>query len=85
MLFDLAVAGGYKSKNMDPDVIIKLTRFSFDTFGKDLMQGRNFQQFLDECYAIDKYEEMADNLVGVHTCICLPCPRLASREADLVM
>ena len=64
MLYDLAVAGGYKSKKMDQDVIIKLTRFSFDTFGRDLLQGKNLQQFMDECYAIDKYDQIADNLVS---------------------
>lgn len=63
MLYDIAVAGGYKSKHMRKDIIMKLTRLGFDTFGRDLIGDGNVQQFIDKLYAEDPYEEVADNLV----------------------
>eukprot|EP00947_MAST-08B_sp_MAST-8B-sp1_P002690 g2690.t1 len=63
MIFDLCENGGYKSKHMDQDVIYKLCRFGFDTWGKDLLQGKNVQQFMDELYSADPWKEVADNLV----------------------
>jgi hypothetical protein len=59
-------AGGYKSKLMDEDVIYKMTRFGFDSFGRDLLGTKNIQQFTDECFAADPWEETADNLVMVN-------------------
>ena len=63
MILDVSVASGYKSKHMRKDVIMKLVRLGFDTFGRDLLGDKNTQQFLDELYAEDPYEEVADNLV----------------------
>ena len=62
---NLAVAGGYKSKKMDPDVIVRLIRFGNDSMGRDLMGDMNAQQFMDDLKARDPYEEVADNLVMV--------------------
>ena len=60
---DLAIAGGYKSKHMDREVIVKLLRFGNDTMGRDLLGDKNVAQFIDELKAADPYEEAADNLV----------------------
>lgn len=43
--------------------MMKLMRFGFDTYGKDLLQGKNVQQFMDDLYATDPWEEGADNLI----------------------
>eukprot|EP00035_Acanthoeca_spectabilis_P038584 m.54440 g.54440 ORF g.54440 m.54440 type:complete len:515 (+) comp9197_c0_seq2:573-2117(+) len=66
MVFDICRNGGYKSKYMDEDVIYKMTRFGFDSFGRDLLGKKNIQQFIDECFAADPWEETADNLVMVN-------------------
>eukprot|EP00037_Helgoeca_nana_P027027 m.307307 g.307307 ORF g.307307 m.307307 type:complete len:567 (+) comp27380_c0_seq1:3594-5294(+) len=66
MIFDICRNGGYKSKLMDEDVIYKMTRFGFDSFGRDLLGTKNIQQFTDECFAADPWEETADNLVMVN-------------------
>eukprot|EP00939_MAST-03C_sp_MAST-3C-sp1_P001451 g1451.t1 len=63
MLYDIAISGGYKSKHMNREVIMKLIRLGFDTFGRDLMGDKNMQQFIDDLYRTDPYEEAADNLV----------------------
>jgi len=63
MIYDIAIAGGYKSKHMRKDIIMKLTRLGYDTFGRDLIGNSNVQQFVDKLYAEDPYEEVADNLV----------------------
>jgi len=62
-LLQLAVSGGYRSRYFRRDVITKLTRFGFDTMGKDLLGDRNAAQFVDHLKAEDPYEEVADNLV----------------------
>lgn len=51
---------------MDEDVIYKMTQFGFDSFGRDVLEGKNIQQFVDECFAADPWEETADNLVMVN-------------------
>ena len=63
MLANIAIAGGYKSKYMDKEVIVKLLRFGNDTMGRDLLGDKNAAQFMDELKAADPYEEAADNLV----------------------
>jgi aarF domain-containing kinase len=62
-LYNLAVAGGYKSKHMDKEVIVKLLRFGNDTFWRDLLGDKNVAQFMDDLKAQDPYEQAADNLV----------------------
>lgn len=66
MLVDVSINGGYKSRHMNPDVCVKMVRFGMDTWGKDLMEGKNMQQFIDECYKTDPWEEVADNLGLLH-------------------
>eukprot|EP00038_Savillea_parva_P029166 m.69256 g.69256 ORF g.69256 m.69256 type:complete len:569 (+) comp8570_c0_seq1:221-1927(+) len=66
MIFNVCRNGGYKSKYMDEDVIYKMTQFGFDSFGRDVLEGKNIQQFVDECFAADPWEETADNLVMVN-------------------
>jgi len=63
MLYNIAVAGGYKSKHMNKEVIVKLLRFGNDTMGRDLLGDKNAAQFMDELKAQDPYEQAADNLV----------------------
>lgn len=63
LLFDLVKVGGYKSKYFRRDIIMKLMRFSYDTWGNDLLEGRNVQQFVDYVQAEDPWDEAADNLV----------------------
>ena len=62
-LYELCVSGGYKSKHGRKDVLMKLMKFAYDTYGNDLMKGKNVQQFMDELKAADPYEEASDNLV----------------------
>lgn len=62
MILDLVRTSGYKSKYFDEEVIFDLIRFNSDTFGKDLLKGRNVQQFIDELYARDPWYEAANNL-----------------------
>lgn len=63
MIKNIALAGGYKSKYMDMDVIFTLVEFGFDSFGRDVTNGKNIQQMMDELYAKDPYEEVAGNLI----------------------
>ena len=62
MILDVSVASGYKSKHMDKDVIMKLVRLGFDTFGRDLLGDKNTQQFIDELYAKDPYVLSSESL-----------------------
>jgi hypothetical protein len=43
-------------------VIYKMTRFGFDTFGRDLLGDKNIQQFVDECFKADPWIETAVSL-----------------------
>ncbi len=63
MVKDLSIAGGYKSKYMKMENIFKLVEFGFDSFGRDVTNGKNIQQFTDELYRNDPWEEVAGNLV----------------------
>jgi len=63
LLWELSILGGYKSKYGRKDVLMKLMRFAYDTWGKDLMGNKNVQQFIDELKSEDPWEEGADNLV----------------------
>mmetsp|Transcript_9378 Transcript_9378/g.15296 ORF Transcript_9378/g.15296 Transcript_9378/m.15296 type:complete len:553 (-) Transcript_9378:1214-2872(-) len=62
-LMEMVKISGYKSKHMDPDVIWDMCRFGYDTFGQDLLKGRNLQEFMDELYSRDPWAESPDNLV----------------------
>eukprot|EP00040_Diaphanoeca_grandis_P029283 m.171197 g.171197 ORF g.171197 m.171197 type:complete len:623 (-) comp31640_c0_seq1:69-1937(-) len=66
MVVNICINGGYKSKYFNHDVIMKLCQFGFDTYSKDLLEGKNVQQFIDDLYAADPYTEMADNLTMVN-------------------
>lgn len=48
---------------MDLDVMWNMTKFGFDTFGRELLGDKNVQEFIDEQYSKDPWEEVADNLV----------------------
>jgi len=63
LIADCVKYGGYKSKHMRDDIILKLVKFGFDTYGKELIGDKNIQQFVDECYREDPWMEAADNLV----------------------
>lgn len=63
MIRNVCLNGGYKSKHSNEEVMMKLMRFGFDTYGKDLLEGKNVQQFMDDLYATDPWEEGADNLI----------------------
>lgn len=63
MIFDLCEVGGYKSKYGDKEVLMKLTLFGYDSWGKDLMGNANIQTFMDELKRKDPWEEVPDNLV----------------------
>eukprot|EP01065_Artemidia_motanka_P052931 TRINITY_DN968_c0_g1_i1.p1 TRINITY_DN968_c0_g1~~TRINITY_DN968_c0_g1_i1.p1 ORF type:complete len:553 (+),score=207.80 TRINITY_DN968_c0_g1_i1:73-1731(+) len=62
MLMRMCKVSGYVSKNQDPEVIWRMTRFGYDSFGKDVTGGKNVQQFIDEMYARDPWQEVPDNL-----------------------
>jgi len=66
MVFDICRNGGYKSKYMDEDIIYKMTKFGFDSIGRDVCGKKNVLQFIDECFAADPWEETADNLIMVN-------------------
>jgi aarF domain-containing kinase len=61
-LMQMVRISGYRSKNFDEDVIYDLCRFGFDTFGLDLLRGKNLQTFMDDLYARDPWYEAASNL-----------------------
>jgi predicted unusual protein kinase regulating ubiquinone biosynthesis (AarF/ABC1/UbiB family) len=63
MLFDLCEIGGYKSKHGNKEVLIKLILFGYDSWGNDLMEGKNIQTFLDDLRRKDPWEEVPDNLI----------------------
>lgn len=77
MIVDLCRNGGYKSLYFNEDVIYKLCRLGFDTYGKELLGDKNLQEFIDELYrsqcldsrvishlsTADPWLEVADNLV----------------------
>jgi aarF domain-containing kinase len=63
MLFDMCDEGGYKSKYGNRDVLMKLIKFGYDSWGKDVMEGKNIQTFIDELKREDPWEEVPDNLV----------------------
>jgi len=54
---------GYKSKHFNLEVIWKLCLFGYDSYSDELLQGKNVQQFIDELFALDPWEEVADNLI----------------------
>ena len=55
--------GGYKSKYGKKDVLWKLIKFGYDSYGKDVTGGKNIQQFIDELKYEDPWEEVPDNFV----------------------
>jgi predicted unusual protein kinase regulating ubiquinone biosynthesis (AarF/ABC1/UbiB family) len=63
MLFDMCDIGGYKSKYSDKAVLMKLILFGYDSWGQDVMEGKNIQTFIDELKRKDPWEEVPDNLV----------------------
>lgn len=63
MLFDMCDVGGYKSKYGNKKVLMKLIQFGYDSWGKDVMEGKNIQEFIDELKREDPWEEVPDNLV----------------------
>lgn len=62
-LFQLSEIGGYKSKYGRKDVLMKLIQFGYDSWGKDVTDGKNLQKFIDELKEADPWEEVPDNLV----------------------
>eukprot|EP00555_Chaetoceros_dichaeta_P006077 CAMPEP_0198271100 /NCGR_PEP_ID=MMETSP1447-20131203/47792_1 /TAXON_ID=420782 /ORGANISM="Chaetoceros dichaeta, Strain CCMP1751" /LENGTH=556 /DNA_ID=CAMNT_0043963501 /DNA_START=123 /DNA_END=1793 /DNA_ORIENTATION=- len=65
ILYELSEVAGYKSRYGRKDVLMRLMRFSYNTWGKDLMKGKNVQQFIDELKTLDPWDEVPDNLVMV--------------------
>lgn len=63
MLWDMCQLGGYKSKYGKRNVLMKLLRFGYDSWGKDVMEGKNIQQFIDGLKEEDPWEEVPDNFV----------------------
>lgn len=63
MLQDMCEVGGYKSKYGKKEVILKLTQFGYDSWGKEITGGKNIIQFVDELKAEDPWEEVPDNFV----------------------
>jgi len=64
-LYEICEVSGYKSKYGRKDILMRLMRFSYNTWGNDLMEGKNVQQFIDELKRLDPWEEVPDNLVMV--------------------
>lgn len=62
-LYTMSDIGGYKSKYGRKDVLMKLIRFAYDSWGHDVTGGKNVQQFIDELKEADPWEEVPDNLV----------------------
>lgn len=62
-LYQMCKVGGYKSKYDRRDVLMKLLQLGYDSYGKDVMGGKNVQQFVDELKAKDPWEEVPDNFV----------------------
>lgn len=62
-LFQLCDIGGYKSKYGRRDVLMKLILFGYDSWGKDVTEGKNIQQFIDDMKEADPWEEVPDNFV----------------------
>ena len=63
LLYDMSKIGGYKSKYGKKDVLWKLIKFGYDSYGKDVTGGKNIQQFIDELKYEDPWEEVPDNFV----------------------
>ncbi len=63
MLFDMCDIGGYRSKHGDKQVLMKLLLFGYDSWGRDVLEGKNIQTFIDELKRKDPWEEVPDNLV----------------------
>ena len=61
-VMEMVRVSGYRSKSFDEEVIYDLCRFGFDTFGQDLLRGKNVQTFMDDLYARDPWYEAASNL-----------------------
>ena len=57
MLWTMAKLAGYKSKHMNPDVHFQLTKFGFDSWGKEVTGGKNVQQFMDDLKRQDPWYE----------------------------
>jgi len=60
-IFQQAEIVGYKSKYGRRDILMKLTLFGYDSWGKDVTEGKNMQQFIDDMKAEDPWEEVPDN------------------------
>lgn len=63
MIWTMAKLGGYKSKHMNKDVNFLLTKFGFDSWGKEVTGGKNVQQFMDDLKRQDPWHETPDNFV----------------------
>jgi len=61
-IIQMVRVGGYRSKFFDHDVIFDVVRFAYDDYSRDLLKGRNIQQFMDELYSKDPWQEAPDNL-----------------------
>ena len=62
MLYTMSQIGGYKSKYSRKDVLVKLMKFGFDSWGRDVTGGKNLQQFIDGLKETDPWEAAPDNL-----------------------
>jgi len=63
MIWQMAKLGGYKSRHMNQDVNFLLTKFGFDSWGKEVTGGKNVQQFMDDLKRRDPWSETPDNFV----------------------
>ena len=57
MIWLMARLGGYKSKHMNRDVNFLLTKFSFNSWGKEVKGRRKVQQFVDDLKRQDPWSE----------------------------
>ena len=61
ILCDMCDIGGYRSKYGNKEVLYKLMQFGYDSWGNDVTEGKNVQQFIDDLKKTDPWEAVPDN------------------------
>lgn len=62
---ELMKSAGFKSKNMDPEVIYKFAKVSYDEDNDELTEGKHIQLFMEALQAKDPIEKIPENFIMI--------------------
>jgi predicted unusual protein kinase regulating ubiquinone biosynthesis (AarF/ABC1/UbiB family) len=67
-IIELMKEAGFKSRNMDPDVIYAFAKVSYDEDSKELTKGLHIQMFMEELQKRDPIEELPYEWIVIGRC-----------------